>query len=194
MRCNQCYIEGVGAVQNDWVAINYTLPREPSRARVSVWRKLRKAGAVNILQSMWILPASEENRRALEEIKGDVAQDGGEAFLIEFTADEDGRRIMVEKLNAARDEEYRELLEQCEEFFKELEKETARQNFTFAEVEENEEELEKLRQWCEKIAVRDAFGAGLSGQSREMLARCGEALEAFCDRVYEYNEGERARS
>lgn len=180
-------------MQNDWVAINYTLPREPSRARVSVWRKLKKAGAVNILQSMWILPASDENRRSLEEIKGDVAQDGGEAFLIVFTADEDGRRIMIEKLNAARDEEYRELLEQCGEFFKEIEKETARENFSFAEVEENEEELEKLKQWYEKIAVRDAFGAGLRERSQEALARCEEALEGFCDRVYEYNEDGRAR-
>jgi vacuolar-type H+-ATPase subunit I/STV1 len=185
--------QGVDAVQNDWVAINYTLPREPSRARVSVWRKLKKAGAVNILQSMWILPANEENMRALEEIKGDVAQDGGEAFLIAFTADEDGRRIMVEKLNAARDEEYREFLEQCEEFFKEIEKEVARENFSFAEVEENEEELEKLKQWHEKIAVRDAFGASLQGRSREALARCEAALEGFCDRVYEYNEGGQAR-
>ena len=180
-------------MQNDWVAINYTLPREPSRARVSVWRKLKKAGAVNILQSMWILPASEENRRALEEIKSDVAQDGGEAFLIAFTADEDGCAIMIEKLNAARDEEYRELLEQCGEFFKELEKETARENFSFAEVEENEEELEKLNQWYEKIAARDAFGAGLREPSQETLTRCQEALESFCDRVYEYNEGGQAR-
>ena len=42
--------------RNEWIAINYTLPREPSRIRVSVWRKLKKIGAVSIQQSMWILP------------------------------------------------------------------------------------------------------------------------------------------
>ncbi len=178
-------------MRNEWAAINYTLPREPSRARVSVWRKLKKAGAVNIQQSMWVLPAGEENRRALDEIKGDVTVNGGEAFVITFSADEDGLRIIAEKLNQARNEEYRELLEQCEEFFKEIDKETARRNFSFAEIEENEEELEKLRQWFEKIAARDAFGASLRAQSIETLARCGEALDGFCDKVYDSIEGGR---
>lgn len=173
---------------NDWLAISYTLPREPSRARVSVWRKLKKVGAVNILQSMWVLPAGDGNKAFLEEIKRDVAQADGEAFVIAFSADDDGRRIIVNKLNSARDEEYAELLEQCDEFLREIEKESARKNFTFAEIEENEEELDKLKQWHEKIAARDAFGAPLCEKSREALARCSDALEGFCNQVYEFNE------
>ncbi len=43
----------------DWIVINYTLPREPSRVRVSLWRKLKKVGAINIQQSMWILPMTD---------------------------------------------------------------------------------------------------------------------------------------
>jgi hypothetical protein len=171
-------------MQNEWLAINYTLPREPSRVRVSVWRRLKKSGAVSIQQSMWILPSGDENRRSLEEIKLDVVSGGGEAFVIEFSADEDGKKIMVERLNSARDEEYTELLEQCDEFIKEIEKETARENFSFAEIEENEEELEKLKQWHDKIAARDAFGAPLHEKSVAALTGCAEALEGFCDRVY----------
>ena len=30
--------------KNEWIALNYTLPREPSRVRVSVWRHLKKIG------------------------------------------------------------------------------------------------------------------------------------------------------
>lgn len=174
--------------QNEWTAINYTLPREPSRARVSIWRKLKKIGAVSIQQSMWILPSTDENYNLLNEIKNEVSQNGGEAFVMTISTDEDGKKIIIEKFNAAREEEYGELLEQCEEFFREIDKETARENFTFAEIEENEEELDKLKQWYEKIAARDSFGAPLQKKAESTLSKCTEALDGFCDKVYEFNE------
>ena len=57
--------------QKEWIVINYTVPREPSRMRVSLWRKLKKMGAVNIQQSMWILPLTDENFDLLKEIKNE---------------------------------------------------------------------------------------------------------------------------
>jgi len=174
--------------QNEWIAINYTLPREPSRARVSIWRKLKKIGAVSIQQSMWILSSNDENCSLLNEVKDEVSRNGGEAFVMSISVDEDGQKIIIEKFNAARDEEYGELLEQCEEFFKEIDKEIARKNFTFAEIEENEEELNKLKQWYEKIAARDSFGSPLQEKAKSMLSKCTELLDGFCDRVYEYND------
>jgi hypothetical protein len=174
--------------QNEWIAINYTLPREPSRARVSIWRKLKKIGAVSIQQSMWILSSNDENYSLLNEVKDEVSRNGGEAFVMSISVDEDGQKIIIEKFNAARDEEYGELLEQCEEFFKEIDKEIARKNFTFAEIEENEEELNKLKQWYEKIAARDSFGSPLQEKAKSMLSKCTELLDGFCDRVYEYND------
>jgi hypothetical protein len=174
--------------QHEWVAISYTLPREPSRARVSVWRKLKKIGAVSIQQSMWVLAAGGKNSDLLNEIKNEVSQNGGEAFVMAFSADEDGKKTIVGKLNAARDEEYGELLEQCGDFFKEIDRETARENFSFAEIEENEEELNKLRQWYEIIAERDTFGSPLQEKAKSMLAECAELLDGFCDRVYEFSD------
>ena len=176
--------------RNEWIAIIYSLPREPSRARVSVWRKLKRIGAVSIQQSMWILPADDENDGLFAEIKNEVFKNGGEAFTMAFSAEEDGRQIMVGKLNEARNEEYRELLEQCADFFKEIDKEIARENFTFAEIEENEEELDKLKQWFAKIEARDAFGASLKETSETTLSKCAESLEKFCDKVYEFTDRE----
>lgn len=174
--------------QNKWIAINYTLPREPSRARVSIWRKLKKIGAVSIQQSMWILSSNAESRTLLNEIKNEVSQNGGEAFVMSLSVDEDGEERIIRKFTAARDEEYGELLEQCEEFFKEIDREIARENFSFAEIEENEEELNKLRQWYEKICARDSFGAPLREKAKLTLSKCAQALDGFCDRVYEFNE------
>ena len=51
----------------------------------------------------------------------------------------------------ARDEEYQEFLEKCDDYFYEIEKETERKNFTFIELEENEDEYNKLVEWLKKI-------------------------------------------
>lgn len=169
---------------NDWVVVSYTLPREPSRARVSLWRKLKKIGAVN-MQSLWILPLTDENYDLFHEIKSEVLQNHGEALVMKTCVDEDGRKNIIERFNAARNEEYGELLEQCEEFFQEIDKEIARENFSFAEIEENEEELNKLKVWYQKIAARDIFQASLNETSQRRLSQCAEALERFCDKVYE---------
>jgi hypothetical protein len=163
--------------QNKWIAINYTLPRDPSRVRVSIWRKLKKIGAVSIRQSMWILPSSHENGKLLNEVKDEVSRNGGEAFILAFSADEDGEKMIIDNFNAARNEEYGELFEQCEDFFKEINKEITRRNFTFAEIEENEEELDKLKQWYEKIAARDTFGSPLREKAESMLSKCTELLD-----------------
>jgi len=174
--------------QNEWITISYTLPREPSRVRVSMWRKLKKIGAVNIQQSMWILPLTEENYNMFNLIKDDVAQNSGEAFVMKSSVDQDSKKAIIERFNMARDEEYMELIEQCDDFFEEIDKEIARENFSFAEIEENEEELRKLNEWYEKIIARDFFEAPLREKSKEMLLKCAEDLERFCDKVYDFTE------
>ena len=179
--------------QTDWVVINYTLPREPSRVRVSLWRKLKKVGAINIQQSMWILPMTDEHYRLFSEIKDEISQNHGEAFVMKASLEEDGQKAVEERFNSARDEEYGEFLEQCEDYFKEIDKEIARENFTFAEIEENEEELDKLKQWYMIIENRDTFGASLKEKSRTALFKCAEVFEKFCNMVYKFtslNQGD----
>ena len=177
--------------QNDWIMLNYTLPRDPSRARVSIWRRLKKIGAVNIQQSMWVLPRTEENYNLFNGIKTEITRNRGEAFVMFSSVGEDDGKIIVGRFNAARDEEYGELLEQCGDFFREIDKETERKNFTYAEIEENEEELNKLKNWYEKIAARDPFEAPLKEKSWSTLKKCAEIFEGFCDQVYEFNNGEK---
>jgi len=173
---------------NSWLAINYNLPREPSRARVSIWRKLKKCGAESIQQSLWILPLNDKNQGLLDEVKAEVLQNSGEAFLMTLSVEDDGEKIIFQKFNASRNEEYSELLEQCNAFFEEIDKEISRENFSFAEIEENEEELIKLRQWYEKINARDVFGAPLREKALSALSKCAAALDDFCNRVYAFNE------
>ena len=150
----------------DWIVINYTLPREPSRVRVSLWRKLKKVGAINIQQSMWILPMTDEHYRLFSEIKDEISQNHGEAFVMKASLEEDGQKVIEKRFNSARDEEYGEFLEQCEDYFKEIDKE--------------------MKQWYSKIMARDTFGASLREASGTSLLKCAEMLDKFCDKVYEF--------
>jgi len=173
---------------NEWVALCYTMPREPSRVRVSVWRRLKKIGSVNLQQSLWVMPYTKENEKLFDEIKEDIIGNNGEAFIMRSIVDEENKKAIMEKFNAARNEEYQEVIEECEAYFTEIDKEIARENFTFGEIEENEEELNKLKEWYEKVLKRDFYGAPLKEKAAEMLNRCEKDLEKFCDKVYEFTE------
>ncbi len=174
--------------EKGWLILNYTIPKEPSRVRVSVWRKLKKYGSVNIGQSMWLLPLSAKHIDIFTEISDEIIQNSGDAYILKGNfVRENGSDNIVELFNKARDEEYKELLEKCEDFFREIDKETERQNFSFAEVEENEEEYNKLIVWYRKIAERDFFSASLRIVSEQELEKCKNTLEDFSNWVYELN-------
>lgn len=58
------------------------LPAGASSARVGLWRRLRRLGAVG-LGATWMLPGGDESRESCEWMRRDVEAAGGEAFLFE---------------------------------------------------------------------------------------------------------------
>jgi CRISPR/Cas system-associated endoribonuclease Cas2 len=169
-----------------WLTINYNLPSEPSRLRVSAWRNLKKLGAVNIQKSIWVLPYSDENYKALSEISEQLEHNNGDVLLMETSFPEEKyENRVIGYYNDARKIEYEEIIDKCEDFFIEIERETNRENFTFAEAEENEEELAKLMSWFHKIKARDIFQVPLRETTDSNLAKCKEVFEEFSNRVYE---------
>ncbi len=175
----------------EWLTINYSLPKEPSRVRVNVWRKLKKSGAVILGQSVWFLPVSKENEACLEKISDEVIQNNGTSYLMRMTPQDEGTSARITlAFNQARDDEYAELLEQCDDLVRELEKESALGKFTFAELEENEDELQKLTRWYQRIADRDFFGASLHSRANEKLDQCRARLESFSEAVYHQSDAD----
>jgi hypothetical protein len=166
-----------------WLVLVYRVPSEPSRLRAAVWRRLKALGAVYLANSVAALPASAESERALRSLRNEIGEMGGSAQLLAAHALA-GEADVVATYNAARDEEYTEILSRCDDFLTEIERETAAEKFTYAELEENDEDLVKLRGWMEKVRARDVLGAGLSEQGADALERCRQALERFAERVY----------
>jgi hypothetical protein len=65
---------------NEWVLLAYRMPREPSTPRISVWRKLRKHGALQIVDGLVALPADPRTIEAFDWLADEVMEAGGEAW------------------------------------------------------------------------------------------------------------------
>jgi hypothetical protein len=149
-----------------------------------VWRKLKAAGAVYLQNGVAALPADAAGERAMRGAAQEVRELGGTAHLLRGEAVGD-EAALVEAFGEARDAEYAEVLSKCRDFHAELEKERAAGKFTFAELEENEEDLAKLEAWLRKVELRDRFGAPKAPEARTAVLACREDLEAFAASVYE---------
>jgi hypothetical protein len=66
---------------DDWVLLAYRIPREPSTARVAIWRKLKQLGVVQIGDGLVGLPATPRTQESLEWIAEDIVSHAGEATI-----------------------------------------------------------------------------------------------------------------
>ena len=88
------------------------------------------------------------------------------------------------QFQAARNDEYEEIVDKCADFLQQVKKEYTANHFTYAELEENEVDLVKLRNWFAKVRERDAFDADGRQAAEKAIDECEETLEAYAARVY----------
>src|SRR5919204_1677530 len=69
------------AKRTAWVLLAYRLPREPSTPRSTLWRKLRRLGAAQIVDGLAALPLDARNREQLEWLAEEVLEAHGEASI-----------------------------------------------------------------------------------------------------------------
>jgi hypothetical protein len=98
-----------------WVLLIYRIPREPSRHRVAVWRKLRDLGALYLQDGVAALPEDAVTREQLEWLQLRVREAGGEATLWEAkpgTMAEEAE--LVGAFRSSREEAYRTIIAEAE--------------------------------------------------------------------------------
>ena len=66
-----------------WLLCSYRLPREPSRLRLAVWRRLKRVGAVMIHDGLWVLPNDTKTREDFEWLAEEIEERGGSVMLWE---------------------------------------------------------------------------------------------------------------
>jgi hypothetical protein len=175
--------EGDQVTGDGWLLLIYRVPSEPTRLRSTVWRRLKSLGAIYLQNSAAALPASVGAERALRKLRSEIIDMSGTAMLLSCTVLA-GEPEVLAAFQAARDDEYAEIVDKCEDFLGQLQKEYVAGHFTYAELEENEVDLVKLRNWLARVRDRDAFGAAGREPAELALASCEQELESYAARVY----------
>jgi hypothetical protein len=175
-----------GHKSGKWLVLVVRVPAEPSRHRVAVWRELRRIGALSLGQGTWAVPDvpgfADGVARVIE-----LAQRGeGEVVVLDAAgrAEQDGARL-AELFTADREEELAEFLADCGKFDAEIDKEIRNRKFTMAELEEEEQSLERLRRWHRELKARDVFGAPSAADAEDRLKHCADRLADYTQQVFQ---------
>jgi hypothetical protein len=175
--------DGDQATDGGWLLLVYRVPSEPSRLRAAVWRRLKSLGAIYLQNSAAALPTSVGAERALRKLRSQILDMGGTAALLSCTVLA-GESDVRGAFQAARDDEYEEIVDRCEDFLAQVKKEYVADHFTYAELEENEVDLVKLRNWFARVRQRDVFGAAGRPPAEKALDTCQQAMDDYAARVY----------
>src|SRR5919108_3880601 len=163
-----------------WLLVTASSAGATDSLRVAIWRKLRSLGALYLHQSVCVLPARADVEREIRRLVDRVRANGGAARVLRITFEDTNEEAhLVSELQAARDDEYGEVLERVPAFLAELRNERDRDRATYKEVEESEADLQRFRAWLAKIDRRDYFGAPRRAEAHAAVERCARALEEF---------------
>jgi DNA-binding transcriptional regulator PaaX len=170
-----------------WLLLVYRVPGEPTRLRAAVWRRLKALGAIYLQNSVAALPVTVGGDRALRALRNEIVEQmGGNAQLL-IAQTLVGDAEIVEAFNSARDEEYNEIIQQCEDFLRSVQENIDGKHYTYAALEEHDNGLTKLRRWTDKVRARDTLGAAGAARADDMIEQCSQALNDYAERVYQFD-------
>jgi hypothetical protein len=97
-----------------WLLLLYALPTKRTTARVNLWRKLKRFGAIQLKTSAYVLPDAPAQYERLQWLSEEIRAAGGDASLLRVTEIEgmDNNAIM-QMFNQARKADYEELSQAC---------------------------------------------------------------------------------
>ena len=169
-----------------WILLFVRLPAEPSRHRVAVWRELRRAGALSLGQGSWAVPDAAAFTEGINRAVEMAERGDGDVVVLSAVgrAERDEARL-VTLFTDEREDEWSEFIADCGKFDVEIDREIGQAKFTLAELEEEEQSLERLRRWHRTIKSRDIFGAPSATEADHRLKHCQERLADYTERVFE---------
>ncbi len=153
---------------------------------MAIWRELRRGGAIPLGAGTWALPASPLTVESVERVRELIARaPDGELLLLDARGrDDSSEALLRQQYTVDREAEWVEFLGDCAKFDAEIAREIAKQKFTLAELEEEEQSLDRLRRWHRELSLRDIFGAPSSEEAAAALKVSTESLDDFAERVY----------
>ena len=134
---------------SSWVLLVYRIPREPTASRATVWRKLKRLGALLLHDAVWVLPATPWTREQFQWLAVEIGELGGEAHLWESRLLLNGQEeALVRQFQARVDATYQEILD---------------------ELEREDADLVALSRKYQQVRAQDYFHSVLGTHVRERL-------------------------
>ena len=140
-----------------WVLLVYKIPREPTSSRATIWRKLKRLGALLLHDAVWVLPSTPWTREQFQWLAVEIGELEGEAYLWESHLLLNGQsEALVQQFQARVESAYQEILD---------------------ELERDEADLVALSRKYQQVRAQDYFHAELGRHVRKrlMTARGGFA-------------------
>jgi hypothetical protein len=141
-----------------WVVLVYKIPREPAAARVYVWRKLKRLGALLLHDAVWLLPETPWTREQFQWLAVEIRELGGEALVWQSRMVLPGQdEALIQQFVAEVESGYQAIL---------------------TELQDADADLAALARQYQQVQARDYFQSPLGQQVRAALlqARGGDQL------------------
>jgi hypothetical protein len=168
-----------------WVLLVCRMPAEPARHRMALWRDLRRAGAVPAAHGVWAVPDLPVVQALVVKDRQHAAAAGGEVLVLTAHGQDRQSAAWLEALYAqARVQEWGEFRADCDKYLAELDAEERIGKYTLAELEEEEQSLDRLRRWYRDVRARDLLASAPAADADQHLKRCTERLDQYAERVY----------
>ncbi len=152
---------------------------------MAVWRELRRVGAIPVGGAVWAAPAAPVFAAGLDRVTELVRRADGQVLLLDAVPrDDEARAGLVGDFNTARAAEWAEFASECDKYEAEIAKEQHIGKLTVAELDEEEQSLDRLRRWFREMKARDVFGVPEGVRAEDHLKRCAEVLDGYANEVY----------
>ncbi len=164
----------------DWLLVTTSTPGGSSTLRVWSWRRLRALGAHYLQQSVCVLPATPQTRRAVTRVLARLHDEGGGGQLLTIALSDDAQETaIIEAFQRERTDEYGEVVARTQDFHAELAHERQRSRLTYTELEESDADLARHKRWLQAIRARDYFNAPGAAEAIAAVEACERALTLF---------------
>ena len=162
----------------DWLLCSYRLPRQPSRLRLAVWRRLRRIGALMLHDGLWTLPADTKTREDFEWLAEEIEERGGTVLLWESRSlDSAQDAVLAERFRAEAEERYTGLAEAAEQ----LSRVARRPGLRTRSVEQAMQRLRALERAIRLDRRRDYFRAPGRAAAEKAIRAAIEGVRSRID-------------
>jgi hypothetical protein len=132
-----------------WLLLAYKVPRDPTSARVFVWRRLKRFGAIALQDAVWVLPATQQSKEQYQWLAAEIIELKGDASVWEGRLTLSGQdEEMVCRFKDEVDDNYRQIL---------------------TKLKRKRPDLAALSREYQQVQARDYFRSALGRKTREAL-------------------------